>query len=145
MVKNRGITLVSLIITIIILLILAGTTVYIVDKVTKTVKIENIKTNMLLIQAQIKTIKEKHKFDETNNPLKGTEVTIDTSKYGVASDKKYYLLGEDDLKEMKLDNIEYDNGYYVCYDTEEVIYIRGLKNNNGDILYTLTQMKENNK
>lgn len=142
--KNKGITLVSLIITVVLLILLAGTTTYVVDRITKTMNVENVKTDLLLIQAQIKTIAEKNNFNSEENPLIGTLSSIDTEKYGVEAERDYYLLSQEDLKTMNLENIEYDNGYYVCYDTEEVIYIKGVKNNNGDILYTLTQIKENN-
>lgn len=141
--NNKGITIMMLIITIIILVMLAGTTAYISDRITKQVKVENVKTNMLLIQAHIKTIGEKHTFDDANE-LVGTLETIDTEKYGVESDKEYYLLSEQDLIDLNLSNIEYLDGYYVCYDTEEVIFIRGVKNSEGKVLYTLTQMKEEN-
>ena len=142
--KNKGITLVSLIITVVLLILLAGTTTYVVDRITKTMNVENVKTDLLLIQAQIKTIAEKNSFNSEENPLIGTLSSIDTEKYGVEAERDYYLLSREDLKTMNLENIEYDNGYYVCYETEEVIYIKGVKNNNGDTLYTLTQIKENN-
>lgn len=142
--NNKGITMVSLIITVIILVILAGTTTYMADRITRQVKVENAKTNMLLIQAHIKTIAEKHSFDEENNALKGTLETIDTEKYGVDASKDYYLLSEQDLIDMNLGSVEYNDGYYVCYDTEEIIFIRGVKNSQGKVLYSLTQMKEEN-
>ena len=142
--KNKGITLVSLIITVVLLILLAGTTTYVVDRITKTMNVENVKTDLLLIQAQIKTIAEKNNFNSEENPLIGTLSSIDTAKYGVEAERDYYLLSQEDLKTMNLENVEYDNGYYVCYETEEVIYIKGVKNNNGDTLYTLTQIKENN-
>ena len=146
--KNKGITLIALIITVVILIILAGTTTYLVDRFTKTMNVEDVKTNMLLIQAQIKTIAEKHSFDAESNQLIGENVTLNEAqaeKFGVDKTKTYYKLSLDDLKTMKLNSIEDDGGYYiVCYDTEEVIYTQGVKNNSGTTLYTLTQIKENN-
>lgn len=139
--KNNGITIVTLAITIVILILLAGTTTYVVDRITTKMKIENVKTNMLLIQAKIKTIAEKHNFDETN-ALIGTETSIDTNKYGVDSEKQYYLISSQDLKDMNLESIEYDSNYYVCYETEEVIYGEGIENNDGKMLYTLSQIKD---
>lgn len=60
--KNNGITIVSLIITIIILLILAGISIGTGNKVIKSSELENVKTNMLLIKAKGKEYVENANF-----------------------------------------------------------------------------------
>lgn len=60
--NNKGITLAALIITIIVLIILASITVYGGDKLIKKAKIENLKTDMLLIQAESKSAIENVNF-----------------------------------------------------------------------------------
>ena len=52
--NNKGITLIALTITIIILLILASITIYSGKESIKKAQLESLKTNMLLIKAKAK-------------------------------------------------------------------------------------------
>ena len=60
--KNRGITLASLVITIIVLLIIAGISVYSGTDIIKRAKLEELKTNMLLIETKAKECVENANF-----------------------------------------------------------------------------------
>ena len=152
--QNKGITLVMLVITVVILIILATVSINIGTSMIKKVNVENIRTNMLLIQAQVKTIHEKHHFDEENNPLKGEEVTLtedDIAKYQVETQSEdgqteyqFYKLSVDDLNSMNLNSIKINEGdeYIVNYDTQEIIYTKGVEGEEGKIYYTLTQMNK---
>ena len=64
--KNRGITMISLAVMIIILMILATITMYYGEVSIKEAKLQDLKTNMLLIQASLRSDIEKFHF-ETNN------------------------------------------------------------------------------
>ena len=81
---ERGITLIALIITIIVLIILAGTVIYSGTGMIKSVNLETIKTNLLLIQAKAKTIYEKLSFEvtaeELPNALTGQKVTAGSNE-----------------------------------------------------------------
>ena len=68
--KNKGITMVTLVITIVILLILAGVSIGVGNNIIKKSELENLKTNMLLIE-----VKGKEYVENANYNL-GT--TIDT-------------------------------------------------------------------
>ena len=61
--KNRGITLASLVITIIVLLIIAGISVYSGTDIIKRAKLEELKTNMLQI-----SIKDQNGSESSHNP-----------------------------------------------------------------------------
>ena len=61
--NNKGITLVALIITIIVMLIIAGITIYGGSQVIKQAKTDDVKTNMLLLQAEVKNFVEQAKFE----------------------------------------------------------------------------------
>ena len=61
--NNKGITIVVLVITIVILLILAGISLGSGNTIIKNSKLENIKTNMLLIEGKGKIYVEKASFD----------------------------------------------------------------------------------
>ena len=62
--KDNGITLIALIVTIIIMIILATIVVDFSTKAIDKAKLEDIKTNMLLIQGKSQTIYEKYSFKE---------------------------------------------------------------------------------
>ena len=61
--NNNGITMVALVVTIIILLMLAGISVGTGERMIKKSKLENIKTNMLLIEVKGKEYLEKASFN----------------------------------------------------------------------------------
>ena len=135
--KDRGITLASLVITIIVLLIIAGISVYSGTDIIKRAKLEELKTNMLLIETKAKECVENANFklgkidnlgddekqnriNEAKKELKGTEINkadnidIEKSEYNY-----YYKLTEDNLKDMGLSNIKLsdtDGLYIVKYD-----------------------------
>ena len=60
--ENKGITLIILVITIIVLLILAGVTINAGTESIKKAKLETLRTNMLLIKAKSKEICEEANF-----------------------------------------------------------------------------------
>lgn len=137
--KNNGITIVSLIITIIILLILAGISIGTGNKVIKSSELENVKTNMLLIKAKGKEYVENANFKLGTNFKESTDIDnrIKTAKaelkkgedeemtnneileqnIGITQDdiKKnndytyYYKLSNDDLTDMGLSNVKSDD------------------------------------
>ena len=65
--KNKGITLVSLIVTIIILIIIASISINIGSNMIKKAGLEELKTNMLLIQAKAKEYVEEANFKMGKN------------------------------------------------------------------------------
>lgn len=92
--SEKGISLLSLTITIFMLAIISGTVIYYSRSLSKTAKIENLKSNMILIQAQAKIISEKYNYDNES-------VTI----IGTSGDDGYYLLSKNDLTELGLEEI----------------------------------------
>ena len=61
--KNKGITLISLTIMIIILIVLASVTMYYGNSIITETKIQDLVTNMLLIQATLKGNLEQYNFE----------------------------------------------------------------------------------
>jgi Tfp pilus assembly protein PilE len=151
--KNKGITLTSLVITIIVMLILAGVTITAGYSVVKKSKLETLKTNMLLIQAKTKTALEEYNFSKDETKLIGTKVTENeeikqkleaTGATGEIDD--WYYLQKTDLEQMSLSDITPENGeyYLVKYDKEsletEILYTKGYTNGN-QTKYTLTDLQ----
>ena len=83
--NNKGITLLALIITIIVILIIAGITIYGGSNLIKEVEAEDVKTNMLLIQAEVKNFAEQAKFENKTVEDFETGITIEGNEEGVTS------------------------------------------------------------
>ena len=107
--NEKGITMLSLIITIFMLAIVSATVIYYSRSLSKTAKLENLKSNMLLIQAQAKIISEKINYGDTS-------VVLDESK---SQGNGFYLLDDEDLVNMGLDEIIKNKSkgekYYIKY------------------------------
>ena len=137
--ENKGITMVALVIIIILLLILVGVTTGTGANLIKQTKLENLKTNMLLIKVKAKEYVENANFnlgttfekltDETekNNriqkareELKGEDVTSTISSYNInindsSENVYYYKLDTQTLLNIGLSNLKSDEkeGWYI--------------------------------
>ncbi len=140
--SNKGITLVSLIITIIVLGIIAGITINLSNNSVRNANLQNFKTNMLLIEAKAREYVENASYElgvepanateemqaKANSHLKGTVITktSDTelankliNTIGISSadidNGLLYKLSTQDLKDMGINNVESDEekGYYI--------------------------------
>lgn len=140
---NKGITMVVLVITIVILLIIAGISIFHGNKAIKSSQLENVKTNMLLIKVKAKEYTENANFKLGTNfesatdkdtkvanaktELKGEEIK-NSSMFGsgmnitqeqLTSDNTkyiyYYRLNTTNLKDMGFSKLESDesNGWYI--------------------------------
>ena len=162
--NDIGITLIALSITIIVMMIIAGITVNLGLDLIQEVKLQDLRTNMLLMQAKGKECVEEVSFqkanvtDENENQtikdenLKGTKVDqTQTPEVWEALQKtgkmqenyEYYYLTEQDLSDMGIQELSVeDYGYFILgYNIEEikveVINTTGYQGN-----YTLTQLNE---
>lgn len=139
--RNNGITLVSLAITIIVLVIIAGITIYYSNSSIRNANLQNFKTDMLLIEAKTKEYVENASYElgvnpeqateemkaKANSHLKGTMVTSEdtslvnklTGTIGISQEDinngLIYKLSTQDLVDMGINNVESDekNGYYI--------------------------------
>ena len=73
--KENGITIIVLIITIILMLILAGVGIHYGTGAINKAKLEDIKTDMISIKTKAKIIADEYNFEEDVEDKKGTEVT----------------------------------------------------------------------
>ena len=135
--ENKGITMVVLVITIVVLLILAGISIGTGNNIIKSSRLENLKTNMLLIKVKAKEYVENANFKLGTNfesatdketritnakaELKGEEITdssifsdgINISQEQLEDDKLknytyYYKLDTNNLADMGLSKVESD-------------------------------------
>lgn len=157
--KQNGITLVALTITIVVMIIIASITTYAGIDLIKEAKLQDLVTNMLLIQAEAKKGLEEVSFQKANVTdateienikqanLIGTKVSENaeiSSKVNeiIGTTDNCYYFTEQDLADMGLKELSVDDyGYFVAvYNideiTVEIINTKGYQGN-----YTLTQLK----
>lgn len=141
--NSQGITLITLVITIIVLLILSSITIKVGKSAIKEAKLQNMKTNMLLIEAKVKEYVENANYELGVKPEeateemktkasatlegegKGTKITSSDSIYSDLSsigvdqeainNETVYKLSTDDLLKMGINGVKSDNeeGWYI--------------------------------
>lgn len=141
--ENKGITMVVLVITIVVLLILAGISIGTGNNIIKSSQLENLKTNMLLIKVKAKEYVENANFKLGTNfesatdkdtrilnaksELQGEEITdsnifndgINITQENLTNDNSnyiyYYKLNTNNLADIGLSKVESDekNGWYI--------------------------------
>lgn len=139
--ENKGVTLVALIITIVVLLIIASIGVYSGKETIQKANLEAIRTNMLLIEAKAKGVVEKANFQLGPDLQKMSEInTIRSDVYvtenklqklsdsgitvpsGIPTGENVYVLTQETAILWALDSV-YDelaeNEYYVISFDEE--------------------------
>ncbi|MGN1351601.1 MAG: hypothetical protein ACI4VE_02295 [Clostridia bacterium] len=147
--KDNGITLIALIVTIIIMIILATIVVDFSTKAIDKAKLEDIKTNMLLIQGKSQTIYEKYLFKEIEELTgilyseQNTYVISDGLLDHLKVEDDIYIWGEEALNENGLGTIKTDEQtfYIVDYTTSEIYFSKGYEYNDS-IYYSLTELQE---
>lgn len=80
--RQNGITIVALVITVIIMLMLAGVSVYYGSDAMKKGKLEDIKTNMISIKTKAKIVTEEYNFKDIEN-LVGTKLDTNAEQEGL--------------------------------------------------------------
>ncbi|MCI9000627.1 MAG: hypothetical protein HFJ26_07010 [Clostridia bacterium] len=130
--QNHGITLVSLVITIIVLIIITGIAIFAGTSTIKSTKIAGFMTELELIQEKVNTIYEKRKLNKEDinyySSLGQNISIIDSSKLanllnGV-SEEGYYYFSKEDLKKLELDNISQE--VIINFETRDVASINGI-------------------
>ena len=155
--NSKGITMIALIIIVLIMILLASVTAYEANGLVTVARVQSVTTNLLLIQAKVRIINEKIVFeseeDKKSQLYVGTKLIEGDKALETMRDKEivtnddinnnsYYLLSKEDLIDMGLESINSEDGYVVNYKTEEVIYMKGVKNNEGKYLYKLSEMNQ---
>ena len=85
--KNKGITMVALVITIVLLLILAGISIGTGGNIIKRTELENLKTGMLLIEVKGKEYVENANFNLGTGFEKLTDETEKSKRIDAAKSK----------------------------------------------------------
>ena len=158
---NKGITLIILVITIIVLLIIAGVTINAGTESIKRAKLETLRTNMLLIKSKGKEYCEEANFKSgTNNEVaKGVEYlsnekklpSADAGELPVSGQTYEYIakLETETLKNIGLNevaNSENAGTFYIGFNITgnqiEVYNSNGYKSTNGTTYYKLSDIEK---
>jgi len=134
--NQKGITLVGLIITIILMLILAGITIHMVTNIVQRARIEDIKTNMLAIQGRARIIADKYDFGGEDDLAGRTSTELGISvppgiglEHNEEGNLVYRIFFQEDLEELGLNiTINREGEFYIVdYNTLEVFYSLGVE------------------
>lgn len=146
--NNKGITLVALVITITVLLIIAGISVYNGKETIKKAQLEELKTNMLFIQAKAKEYVEEANFrigivSEGEREEKTTavrkEIYVESEKLQVIETAPsqitsmpncaYYQMSEDTKQKWGLEKLKKEEDYIIEFNeigaSVQIYYLPG--------------------
>ena len=146
-------TYIKILMIIIIIAVMILGAIYFVNKQYDNEKVETLKTDMLLLEAKVKILEEKVNIKEKGAKYIGTELKEKKAeeefknlieKEGIKVDSKknkYYVIDNSNLEELGLGNIKLDEGYYVVdYKTNEIFYTHGIKDEDGNVKYSLSEL-----
>lgn len=114
---------------------------------------ETVKTNMLLIQNKTEIIAQKVEIKEKDAKYIGTKIKEKENNADIqnlinnkiidikSKEHNYYCIDNLNLKELGLENIEIDNFYIVDYEKNDIIYVDGIEDSTGNVIYKLSEMK----
>ena len=143
-------------IKIILVLVIIGIAVYgiyrLVNSKYNEEEFETVKTNMLLIQGKTEVIANKVDIKEKGAEYVGTKIDekendskiqnlINNNIIDIDSkDNNYYCIDNSNLEELEL-NIKIDDYYIVDYKQNDVIFVDGIQDKNGNVVYKLSDME----
>ena len=159
---------INLIIALIIIISIAVLIVTVYKKVIQETTLQDLRTNLLLIQGKAKTYTENvsvetANLDETKTEdntkieevkgqkLKGTvlencdeNIKNAAKKAGIGDTKDFYYLSQEDLNSMGINIQVEDKEYYLVkynFEDTEVVYTKGYEHE-GKIYYKLSELKD---
>ena len=153
--QNNKYKFLKLIIAFIIILVVGIFLFNIGTKKMQERKNDDIKTDMLMIEGKIKSIKAESEISNNQEKYVGTKVSEanDTEVNNVMQQlqinqeslQNYYILNKECFEKMGLaDSIKDDDEYIVNYTNSDVIYVKGIKLNN-EIKYKLSDIIDKNE
>ena len=139
--SQKGLTLAGTIFFVLIIAFIVFGVVYYVRMQATKEELEDMKTDLLLVQAKVKKISSDYILENKDEVLIGTKLTevkeepaiqeflnqnsIDTEE----KDKKYYVINQQNLNEMGLPQVKLkEDAYYIVeYTDGAVYYTKGYK------------------
>ena len=151
--SENGLSFIGTIILVIIIAVITFGVVYFVRIQADKEQAEDIKTNMLLVQAKVKKLSGDYILEEKEEVLVGTKLSemqeqqpikdfLEKELFDIdEKDKKYYVLNQQNLNDMGLNNVVLEeNAYYIVdYTSSEVYYTNGYLDETGNLHYNVSE------
>ena len=157
--SENGLTFFGTVILVVIIALVVFGVVYFTRMQVDKEKAEDIKTNMLLVQAKVKTISGNYILEDDEDILIGTKLSEIKEEQPIKEflekelfdpdekNKKYYVLNQQNLDELELNKVILEeNSYYIVeYTSSEVYYTKGYLDENGEVHYKVDEQTEETK
>ena len=113
---------------------------------------ETVKTDMLALQGKIEILSQQVETKTEDVEYVGTEIEQKENETQIqnlinnniididSEDSNYYCIDNSNLQELGLE-IQTDSYYIVDYEQNDVIYVDGIKDSSGNIVYKLSDME----
>lgn len=151
--KENGMGLVALVLIVIAIIAIVIVAVFFTNEQVVDNSLENVKTDMLLIQGKLKIIEGSVEVNSKENTLKGSkladlkesdEQVKEILAQNILGEKgeEYYRLGRTELDDMGLNSVELkENQYYfVHYTDKEVVTNLDVKDTEGNVYHKLSEL-----
>lgn len=152
---QKGLTFVGTIFLVLLIAFITFTVVYFVRLQTQKEDLENMKTDLLLVEAKVKKISSDYILKKKDEVLIGTKLSdikdeqiiqeflqynsINIDEKG----KKYYALNKQNLEELGLTQVELaENSYYIVEYTESKVYYTQGYELEGNNYYDIDNIEE---
>lgn len=154
--SEKGLTFISTAILVVVIAAITFGVVYFVRLQLDKGKNEDIKTDMLLVEARVQKLAGEYILEKKEDILVGTKLAdmeedtivkeflekeiFDKEEKGA----KYYVLNQENLTELKLENVELekDSYYIVDYASSKVYYTKGYSDDEGEVYYSVEKETE---
>ena len=148
--KQKGITLIALIITIVVLLILASIATYSGIEIIESSKLQRFTAEMKIMQTQVNSLYDKWKRGELDKNIIGRELNCEpdvqeqankvlTTELDIKDTTGYRYYDQETIKEQGIEGVEQE--FFINVEKREVVSYKGLKYN-GEMYYTLVQLPD---
>lgn len=154
--SENGLTFISTAILVVVIMVLTFGVVYFVRLQVEKGKNEDIKTDMLLVEAKVQKLAGEYILEKKEDILVGTKLAdmeeeplikeflekelVNRKEKG----SKYYVLNQENINELNLENVELekDSYYIVDYNSSKVYYTKGYSDDEGEVYYTVEKETE---
>lgn len=147
--SEKGLSFLSTAILVVVIALIVCAAVYFIRMQVTKEKSEDIKTDMLLVEAKISKTSGDYTLEKKDEILVGTKLSemkeepvikefLDKELFDPEEkDAKYYVLNQDNLNELGLEKVTIQEGsyYIVDYASSSVYYTQGYMDENGDTHY----------
>lgn len=152
--NEKGMTLITTAILVVVIAALVSAVVYYARIAMAKQNLEDIKTDLLSVQAKVRFVEGNYTLEKKEELLKGTKIAemqedpivqefLQKQIINIEEkDKLYYVLKQEDLEQLDLAKVTLEeNTYYIVeYTTAEVYYTKGVEYTDGNTYYEIQEI-----